>query len=75
MVRTLVISTLALCTVPAFSAQDVASAIVGSVKTIDRSAKVVVVDTKDGAEHTFHYTDTLAVHVADGTRDASKDTL
>jgi len=58
-----------------FAAQDVASAVVGSVKAIDRAGKVVVVDAKDGSEHTFHYTEKAAVHAGDDTRDVAKDTL
>jgi hypothetical protein len=58
-----------------FAAQDVVGAVVGSVKAVDRASKVVVVDTKDGAEHTFHFTDKVAVHLGDDTSNASKDAL
>src|SRR5580693_5097337 len=43
-------------TFSAFAADDVDSAVVASVKTIDRGAKTAVVKTKDGTEATIHYT-------------------
>ncbi len=56
------------------AAQDVVSAVDGSVKKIDAASKVVVVKTADGTEHTFHYADDLVVHgrkdSVKGTRDA-----
>jgi len=58
-------------------AQDVVSAVDGSVKKIDTATKVVVVKTTDGTEHTFHYADDLVVHGSKagvkGTRDALHD--
>jgi hypothetical protein len=47
-----------------FGAQDVASAVAGTVKTIDRGTKTVVVKTADGAEQTFHVASHAAVHGA-----------
>jgi len=41
-------------------AQDVVSAVDGTVKKVDAASKVVVVKTADGTEHTFHYADDLA---------------
>lgn len=58
-----------------YAAQDVAGAVVGSVKAIDRSGKVVVVESADGVDHAFHYTGTLAVHTATATKTASTDTV
>ncbi|WP_052200182.1 hypothetical protein [Terriglobus sp. TAA 43] len=75
MIRTLALCALALSTTSLYAAQDVAGAVVGAVKAVDRAGKVVVVDTKDGAVHTFHFTDEVAVHTGDGTRDISRDTL
>lgn len=75
MIRTLALFALTLGATSVYAAQDVASAVVGSVKAVDRAGKVVVVTTKDGAEHTFHFTDKVALHVGDDTLDASKDTL
>ena len=53
-------------------AQDVVHAVDGTVKKVDTGSKTLVVDTKDGTEHTFHYTSDLAV---DGAKDAKKGTL
>ena len=58
-----------LCTSLSFAAQDVVSAVDGTVKKVDAGAKVVVVDTADGTEHTFHYAGSTVVH---GTKDTAK---
>jgi hypothetical protein len=59
------------------TAQDVVSAVDGSVKKVDAASKVVVVKTADGTEHTFHYANDLVVHGSKagvkGTRDALHD--
>src|ERR1700733_9207996 len=52
-------------------AQDVVSAVDGTVKKVDAASKVVVVKTADGTEHTFHYADNLVVH---GSKDSVKGT-
>lgn len=75
MIRTLALCALTLSATSVYAAQDVAGAVVGSVKSIDHAGKVVVVATKDGAVHTSHVTDKVVVHMGDGTRDASEDTL
>ena len=62
-----------LCAPAAFAAQDVAGAVKGTVKSIDRASKVVVVDTADGTKHTFHYAGDLAVHVGDDSKAAVTD--
>jgi hypothetical protein len=58
-------------------AQDVVSAVHGSVRKIDSATKVVVVKTDDGTEHTFHYAGDLVVHGSNasvkGTQDALHD--
>jgi hypothetical protein len=54
-----------------FAAQDVATAVDGTVKKIDAGTKTVVVDASDGTEHTFHYTGDLVVH---GAKDTAKGT-
>ena len=46
---------LAACT--AFAAEDVATAVVATVKTVDKGTKTVVVKTADGVEHSFHFVD------------------
>jgi hypothetical protein len=55
-------------------AQDVVSAVDGSVKKVDAATKVVIVKATDGTEHTFHFADDLAIHggkdAATGTDDA-----
>ena len=49
------------------AAQDVVHAVDGTVKKVDTGTKTIVVDTKDGTEHTFHYTSDVAVDGAKGT--------
>lgn len=70
-----VICLLLLCTPAVFAVQDVAGAVEGTVKSIDRTGKVVVVDTADGTKHTFHYAGDLAVHVGDGSKTVASDTF
>ena len=68
------IAVLALTAVGAFAADDVVSAVAGTVKTIDKGTKTVVVKTGEGTEHTFHFVGRTAVHggeaLASGTKDA-----
>jgi len=65
----LVLSLLAL---GVFAADDVASPVAGSVKTIDKGAKTVVVKTGDGAEHTFHVVGKTVAHGASATAEGSR---
>jgi hypothetical protein len=55
-------------------AQDVVSAVEGTVRRVDAATKVVAVKAADGTEHTFHLADDVAVHggrdVAGGAGDA-----
>ncbi len=51
------------------SAQDVAHAISGIVKSVDKGTKTVVVKTADGTEQTIKYTDKTVVK---GAKDAGK---
>lgn len=51
------------------SAEDVAHAVSGIVKSIDKGTKTMVVKTADGTEHTIKYTDHTAVA---GAKDAGK---
>jgi hypothetical protein len=51
------------------------TAVEGKVKKIDRTAKTIVVKTADGTEHTFHFVGRTAVHGAEKTGDASKDSF
>jgi hypothetical protein len=59
----------------AFAVEDVANAVVGSVKTIDRASKVIVIRTGDGADRAFHYTADVAVHGGKEIGDDAKDAL
>jgi len=57
----------------AFAAEDVASAVVVTVKTIDRGAKTAVMKTAEGTEHTFHFVGRTVAHGAEATAKGSKD--
>jgi len=57
----------------ALAAQDVVSAVDGTVKKVDSGAKTVVVKTADGTEHTFHFLGRTVVHGAEATAKGSKD--
>jgi hypothetical protein len=57
----------------AFAAQDVASAVVGTVKAIDKGTKTVVVRVSDGTEQTFHFVGRTVAHGAEATAKGSKD--
>lgn len=57
----------------AVAADDVVSAVAGSAKTIDKGAKTVVVKTKDGSEHTFHFIGKTVSHGAAGAAAGTKD--
>jgi hypothetical protein len=58
----------------AYGAQDVVTAVEGTVKKVDSATKAVVVRTEDGTEHTYHFVSRTAVHGAKeatiGTKDA-----
>jgi hypothetical protein len=64
---------LAMLACGAFAADDVASAVAGTVKTIDKGAKTVVVKVGDGTEHTFHFVGRTVAHGAAATAEGSKD--
>ena len=55
----------------AFAADDVASAVVATVKTVDKGTKTVVVKTADGTEHTFKFVGKTTVHGVDAGADAT----
>lgn len=60
---------LALLAIPAaqsFAADDVVSAVHGTVTKVDSGAKTIAVKTADGTVQTFHYTGKLAVHGTEG---------
>ena len=57
----------------AVAADDVVSAVSGTVKKVDSVTKTIVVKTADGAERTFHFVGRTTVHGAEKTGDAAKD--
>jgi hypothetical protein len=58
---------LALLASGAFAADDVVSAVSGTVKTVDKATKTAVVKTGDGTEHTFHFVGKTVSHGAQAT--------
>src|SRR6202049_3232743 len=64
---------LALFACGAFAADDVASAVAGTVKAVDKAAKTVVVKAADGTEHTFHFIGRTVAHGAEATASGTKD--
>ncbi len=71
MIKTLaLVSAFALSTSLSLAAQDVVHAVDGTVKKVDAGTKTVVVETKDGTEHTFHYTSDVTV---DGAKDTKRE--
>ena len=51
----------------AWAAQDVVSAVHGTVKKLDSGTKTMVITTKDGSEHTIKFVDRTTVHGAKAT--------
>ena len=62
--RTLAIGLAFLFGAAALVAQDVVSAVSGSVKKVDAATKTVVVKTADGTEHTFHFVERTHLRIA-----------
>jgi hypothetical protein len=50
---------------PIFPADDVMSAVDGTVKKVDAGTKTITIDTGKGADQTFHYVDHTSVHGAE----------
>ncbi len=69
MKRILFFICMALFTSYAFAADDVVSAVTGTVKAVDAGSKTFVLETGKGVRHTFHYTDEVTVH---GAKDVAK---
>jgi hypothetical protein len=61
--------------VTVWAADDVVSAVHGTVTKVDEGSKTIVVKTKDGTEHTIHFVDKTAVYGADGVATGTKDTF
>jgi hypothetical protein len=55
------------------AAEDVVSAVHGTIKKVDSAAKIIVVKTGDGTEHSLHFLDKTAVHGVDASEEAVKD--
>ena len=64
---------MALAAFSVYAADDVVTAVHGTVTKIDSASKTMVVKTKDGTEHTVHYTEKTAVWGADKTAAGAKD--
>jgi hypothetical protein len=56
------------------AAQDVVTAVHGTVEKIDSDTKTMVIKTSDGAEHTLHFLDRTVVHGARASEAGGKDT-
>jgi hypothetical protein len=65
----------ALLVFAARAADDVASAVHGTITKLDDGTKTMVVKTKDGTEHTVHFTDKTVVWGADKTAAGAKDSF
>jgi hypothetical protein len=57
------------------AADDVVSALRGTVTKVDAAGKTVVVKTKEGTEHTIHFVDKTAVRGGEATEAGAKDTF
>jgi hypothetical protein len=57
----------------AFAAEDVVTAIEGTVKKVDAAGKTVVVATADGTEHAIHFVKKTSVHGWEATEAGAKD--
>ena len=57
------------------AAQDAVSAVHGTITKLDSSSKTMVVKTKDGTEHTLHFTEHTTVEGADKTAAGAKDSF
>jgi len=68
-----VLSVAALLVFAVYAADDVVSAVHGTVTKVDAGAKAIVVKTADGTEHTIHYVDKTTVKGGEAMGDAAKD--
>src|SRR6202522_355315 len=57
----------------ACAAQDVVSAVHGTISKLDSATRTAVVKTKDGTEHTIKFVDKTTVHGVDETGMGAKD--
>ena len=56
----------------AHAAEDVVSAVHGTIKKVDSTTRTIVVKTADGTEHSLHFLDRTTVHGADASAEAAK---
>lgn len=64
---------LSFAAVAAFAAEDVVTAVEGTVKKVDAGTKTCVIKTADGTEHTVHFVKKTAVHGWDASEAGAKD--
>jgi hypothetical protein len=57
------------------AADDVTTAVHGTITKLDSTTKTMVIKTKDGTEHTVHFVDKTAVWGADKTAAGTKDSF
>ena len=73
--RILILACFFVFVVSARAADDVGSAVHGTITKVDSAAKTITVKTKDGTEHTVHVVDSTVVHGAEATGTGAKDTM
>jgi Cu/Ag efflux protein CusF len=59
----------------AFAAEDVVTAVHGTIKKVDAANKTIVLKAADGTEHTLHLLENTAVHGVSASEEAAKDSL
>ena len=59
----------------AFGADDVVSAVHGTITKLDTGTKTVVVKTADGTEHSIKFLDNTAVHGSRDVEEGAKDSF
>ena len=64
-----------ICSTAAPAIEEHRGILVGTVMKLDAGAKTVIVKIGDGSEHTFHFVKRTAVHGAQDTADAAKDSF
>src|SRR5438105_182578 len=56
-----------------YAAEDVVTALHGTIEKVDSGAKTIVVKTDDGIDHSLHVAGRTTVHGADASEKASED--
>ncbi len=69
----LCVAAMAIFALPVRAAEDVVSAVHGTITKVDSGTKTMVVKTKDGTEHTIHFVDKTTVHGAAATASGAKE--